>query len=175
MLNPPPDRSHILSEQRNPRSEHLHSLPTEDIMACIQQEDHAVLAAVEQARPALVDFCERLETKFRAGGRLIYVGAGTSGRLGVLDASEIPPTFHLPPDRVIGIIAGGDSALRVSSEGKEDNPNGVHQAFTDLNITNEDTVLGIAAGGTTPFPLELCHLPSSTHQNASRGFSAAHR
>jgi len=88
-----------------------------------------------------------------SGGRLIYLGAGTSGRLGVLDASECPPTFNSDPNQVIGIIAGGDSALRKSSEHKEDDPAGVHGQLDELDIGPNDTVIGIAAGGTTPFVL----------------------
>lgn len=147
----PPDRGHILAEQRNQRSAALHTLPPDELIALIQEEDRTIHDAVAAARPALTGFLEALEAGFRRGGRLIYVGAGTSGRLGVLDASEIPPTFQLPPDRVIGIIAGGDVSLRRSSEGKEDDPDGASAALDELDLNGDDAVLGIAAGGTTPY------------------------
>jgi N-acetylmuramic acid 6-phosphate etherase len=146
-----PDRAHILTEQRNPRAADLHTLTTEQCVALINQEDRAVIEAVDAARPALSRFVEALEPRFVRGGRLIYVGAGTSGRLGVLDASECPPTFQLEPGRIVGIIAGGDSALRLSSEGKEDDPRGAIPALEELRLSADDTLLGIAAGGTTPY------------------------
>lgn len=149
----PPDRSAIATEKRNPRSMNLHTLSIADCVKLINDEDRAVPTALEAARPALTAFLEAAEPRFLAGGRLIYIGAGTSGRLGVLDASEAPPTFQLPPDRIIGIIAGGDSALRKSSEGKEDDPSGAAAELAALNLAPNDTILGIAAGGTTPYVL----------------------
>lgn len=147
----PPDRSHLLTEQRNPRSMNLHALSVAECVRLINEEDRAVLDALESARPALVAFIEAAEPRFLAGGRLIYVGAGTSGRLGVLDASEAPPTFQLEHGRIIGLIAGGDAALRRSSEGLEDDPSGAHGELDALGLTPADTILGIAAGGTTPY------------------------
>ncbi len=149
----PPDRSHLLTEQRNPRSVNLHALAVAQCVRLINEEDHEVLAALRRAEPELTGFIQAAEPGFLAGGRLIYVGAGTSGRLGVLDASEAPPTFMVPPDRVIGIIAGGDAALRHSSEGKEDDPAGAHADLDALALTPNDSLLGIAAGGTTPYVL----------------------
>lgn len=149
----PPDRSHILTETRNPTSSGIHQESIEGILGLIGAADREVLTAVEAARPAVARFLADVEQTFNSGGRLIYLGAGTSGRLGVLDASEIPPTFQLPPGRIIGIIAGGDGALRVSSEGKEDDPNGAVQELTSLRLSRLDTLLGIAAGGTTPYVL----------------------
>jgi N-acetylmuramic acid 6-phosphate etherase len=99
----------------------------------------------------LTRFIEAAEPGFVAGGRLVYVGAGTSGRLGVLDASEAPPTFQVAPGRIVGIIAGGDGALRKSSEGAEDNPQGAWDALRELNLNERDTVIAIAAGATTPY------------------------
>ncbi len=153
MLPPPPDRSHILTEQRNPRTMRLHELSVRECVDVIGEEDAAVFEAMRAARPALAAFIEAAEAGFIAGGRLIYVGAGTSGRLGVLDASECPPTFCTPPERVIGLIAGGDSALRKSSEGKEDDPEGSRAELAALNLSSRDAVLGIAAGGTTRYVL----------------------
>jgi N-acetylmuramic acid 6-phosphate etherase len=149
----PPDRSHLPTEQRNPRTMDLHALSASDVVARIQQEDRAVLDAVERARAQIVAFIEAAEPGFASGGRLVYLGAGTSGRLGVLDASEAPPTFDVAPDRVIGIIAGGDPALRRSSEGKEDDPLGAVEELRRLGLSSKDALLGIAAGGTTPYVL----------------------
>lgn len=120
----------------------------------ILTEDLAVLAALQAARGQLAAFVEAIEPKFthpQSAGRLIYLGAGTSGRLGVLDASETPPTFCVGTDRIIGIIAGGDSALRKSSEGMEDDPRGAMGELRALGLNDRDSVLAIAAGGTTPY------------------------
>jgi N-acetylmuramic acid 6-phosphate etherase len=122
-------------------------------VALIQEIDRDVVAAMEQGRAALTAFIEAAEPRFLSGGRLIYLGAGTSGRLGVLDASEAPPTFCVEPGRIIGFIAGGDSALRRSSEGKEDDPLGAIPDLDSLQLSPNDAVLGIAAGGTTPYVL----------------------
>lgn len=147
----PPDRSGILTEQRNPRSASLHAMSALDCVALINREDQATVDAVKHASPAITAFIEAIEPGFLAGGRLVYVGAGTSGRLGVLDASEAPPTFCIEPGRIIGLIAGGDPALRISSEGKEDDPAGAKPELESLNLTDRDAVLAIAAGGTTPY------------------------
>jgi N-acetylmuramic acid 6-phosphate etherase len=146
-----PDRSSILTEQRNPRTAALHTLGVDDLVTTLLDENRAVLEALDAGRSALSAFVAAIEPGFARGGRLVYLGAGTSGRLGVLDASEVPPTFQMPPDRVIGIIAGGDGALRKSSEGAEDDPAGAVAALTALGLTCDDAVLGIAAGGTTPY------------------------
>ena len=147
----PPDRSHIGTEQRNPQSAELHRLDAAGIVTLLNRENRAVLAALDAAAPALTAFIAAIEPGFFAGGRLIYVGAGTSGRLGVLDASEAPPTFQVEPGRIIGLIAGGDAALRRSSESKEDEPDGAQSELDALKLTANDAVLGIAAGGTTPY------------------------
>jgi N-acetylmuramic acid 6-phosphate etherase len=119
----------------------------------MNEEDHKVARAVALAIPQITKLVEALEERFIQGGRLFYIGAGTSGRLGILDASEIPPTFGLPHDRVIGLIAGGDSAIRKAVEFAEDD---TQQAWKDLqafDINSLDTVVGIAASGTTPYVL----------------------
>ncbi len=147
------DRGALLSEQVNQRTLRLHSLSAAECVALIQREDHAVAAALAVAAPALVAFIERAEPGFVSGGRLVYVGAGTSGRLGVLDASEAPPTFCVEQGRIVGLIAGGDPALRRSSEGREDDVDGARGDLESLGLGKRDSVLGIAAGGTTPFVL----------------------
>lgn len=149
----PPDRSHVGTERRHPHSTDFDTLAAGDALDAML-EDHAdVHRAVAGARDAIAAFIDGLVPRMRAGGRLAYVGAGTSGRLGVLDASECPPTFRSDPGQVIGIIAGGDSALRRSSEGREDDRDGARAELERLGIGAGDTLLGIAAGGTTPYVL----------------------
>jgi N-acetylmuramic acid 6-phosphate etherase len=153
------DRSHVATEKRNPRTKHLHTLSVRECVELINQEDREVHHAMKRAAKTISRFLEAAEPGFLAGGRLVYVGAGTSGRLGVLDASEAPPTFQVEPGRIVGIIAGGDSSLRKSSEGKEDEPRGAWEQLETLNLTSKDAVLAIAAGGTTPYALgalEFC-------------------
>lgn len=149
----PPDRSHARTEHRNPRSEALHTLDVPACVALLNEENHTVAAALDAAAPALAAFIEGAEPRFARGGRLVYLGAGTSGRLGVLDASEAPPTFQVDPGRVVGIIAGGDAALRRSSESREDEPDGARAELEALQLRDDDTVIGLAAGGTTPYVL----------------------
>lgn len=151
MTDLPPDRGWVLTEQRNPRTMRLHELTADEVVAAIQAEDAAIPHAMARAHDAICAFIRAAEPGFVAGGRLIYIGAGTSGRLGVLDAAEAPPTFHVKPGRVVGIIAGGDAALRASSEGREDEPDGARTAIHTLGLEPRDTILGIAAGGTTPY------------------------
>lgn len=139
----------------------LHELSARDCVRLIAQEDQAVLDAMDKAGSALAGFIEAAEQGFIAGGRLVYLGAGTSGRLGVLDASEAPPTFQVSPDRIIGIIAGGDGALRKSSESKEDDPKGAWPELEKLGLNANDAVVGIAAGGTTPYVLGAFAFTSS--------------
>lgn len=147
----------------------LHELSARDCVQLIAQEDRAVFDAMNKAGPSLAGFIEAAERGFVAGGRLVYLGAGTSGRLGVLDASEAPPTFQVSPDRIIGIIAGGDGALRKSSESKEDDLKGAWPELERLGLNANDAVVGIAAGGTTPYVLGAF---SFTKQLASRPVTA---
>ena len=166
----PTDRAHIATELRNPRTARLHTLSTRECVDLLRNEDAAVLAALEAAAPALTAFIEALTPRFLAGGRLIYVGAGTSGRLGVLDASEAPPTFQLEPGRIVGLIAGGDHALRVSSEGLEDDPEGSAAELQRLGLTDDDTVLAIAAGATTPYARGSLAIAKRLAPNCLTGF-----
>jgi len=146
-----PDRGLISTEKRNPRTMDLHTRSVAELVEIINREDRDVPLALKRARARLTRFIEAVEPGFLAGGRLIYVGAGTSGRLGVLDASEAPPTFQVDPGRIVGIIAGGDTSLRKSAEGAEDDPRGAWPALEQLLLTKHDTVIAIAAGATTPY------------------------
>jgi N-acetylmuramic acid 6-phosphate etherase len=146
-----PIRDTRLTEQRNPRTQRIDTASPREIVDLINAEDGRVAEAVAAAAADVTLALELTEAAFRAGGRLIYVGAGTSGRLGVLDATECPPTFGSPPDLVQGLIAGGDAALRRSVEGAEDDPEAARAAIAQLKVGNADLVLGIAASGTTPY------------------------
>jgi N-acetylmuramic acid 6-phosphate etherase len=154
-----PDRdtlASLLTEARNPASEHLDTLPTLEMLALINAEDATVAGAVQAELGNVARAVDAVSERFRRGGRLFYVGAGTSGRLGVLDASECPPTFSVGPDLVQGLIAGGNSALRLSSEHSEDSR---EEGARDLKAAGfgadgkPDTLVGIAASGRTPYVL----------------------
>jgi N-acetylmuramic acid 6-phosphate etherase len=140
-----------LTERRNPRSSTIDTSSALEIVDLIGAEDAGVPAAVAKARLEIARTIELVEVAFRAGGRLVYVGAGTSGRLGVLDATECPPTFGSPPEMVVGVIAGGSPALVRSVEGAEDDVNAAKEAMDSLRVGSADVVVGIAASGTTPF------------------------
>ena len=140
-----------LTEHRNPRTAAIDVAAPLAIVDLIGAEDSGVPPAVARARRELAKAIELLEAAFRAGGRLVYVGAGTSGRLGVLDAAECPPTFGTPPDMVIAVIAGGFQALVRSIEGAEDDVNAGIAAMDERRVGAKDMVVGIAASGTTPF------------------------
>jgi N-acetylmuramic acid 6-phosphate etherase len=140
-----------LTERRNPRSSTIDTASALEIVDLIGAEDAGVPAAVAKARFEIARCIELIEAAFRGGGRLIYVGAGTSGRLGVLDATECPPTFGSPPDMVVGVIAGGPPALVRSVEGAEDDIGAARDAMDALQVGVNDVVIGIAASGTTPF------------------------
>jgi N-acetylmuramic acid 6-phosphate etherase len=140
-----------LTERRNPRSSTIDTASALEIVDLIGAEDAGVPAAVAKARLKIARAIELVEAAFRAGGRLVYVGAGTSGRLGVLDATECPPTFGSPPEMVVGVIAGGPPALVRSVEGAEDDVKAGKDAMDSLHVGPNDVVVGIAASGTTPF------------------------
>ncbi|HEX9198132.1 MAG TPA: N-acetylmuramic acid 6-phosphate etherase [Acidobacteriaceae bacterium] len=153
----------LTTESRNPHSEHIDELSTLEMLTVINQEDATVAAAVASQLPAIAQAVDEIAARFAHGGRLFLIGAGTSGRLGVLDASECPPTFSVAPSLFQGLIAGGDSALRHSSEHSEDSPEeGAHDLAaagfgttnsTDPNAPTLDTLVGIAASGRTPYVL----------------------
>lgn len=144
-------RDSRLTEQRNPKSTKIDKLDVLGIVDLINNEDRLVAEAVSDEREAIARAIELVEMALRAGGRLIYVGAGTSGRLGVLDAAEMPPTFGIDPERVHGVIAGGYQALVRSQEGAEDHPEDGVEAINNLDVSQRDFVLGIATSGSTPY------------------------
>ncbi|HCR03927.1 MAG TPA: N-acetylmuramic acid 6-phosphate etherase [Gemmatimonadetes bacterium] len=140
-----------LTEQRNPRSREIDRLSPLEIADLINAEDRMVAQAVGEEREAISRAMKLVVQAFRAGGRLIYVGAGTSGRLGVLDAAEMPPTYGTKPDMVQGVIAGGPAALVRAQEGAEDRTEDGASAIEDKGVNPRDFVLGIATSGTTPY------------------------
>jgi len=140
-----------LTERRNPRSATIDTASSLEIVDLIGAEDGGVPLAVARVREEIARAIDLIEAAFRAGGRLVYVGAGTSGRLGVLDAAECPPTFGTPPEMVLGVIAGGYPALVRSVEGAEDDVNAGIGEMDARRVGPDDVVVGIAASGTTPF------------------------
>ena len=139
------------TEQRNLNSTEIDLKSISEIVQIFHEEDQKAVAAVEAESDAIAHAIDLCVTAFRAGGRLFYIGAGTSGRIGVLDASECPPTFSTPPDMVHGIIAGGDVALRHSVEGEEDRPERGAQTIRARQLTPQDVLVGIASSGSTPY------------------------
>lgn len=160
-MTTPPDRSAVPTEAVHPRSAGLDALPTSELLALMSEEDERAVRAVRAQADRIEALIEALVPRFQAGGRLIYIGAGTSGRLGVLDASECPPTFLVDPSRVVGIIAGGEAALRRSSESLEDDPHGARAELERLDVGRLDNVVGLTAGGTTPYPLGALRIARS--------------
>lgn len=141
----------LVSEGRNPNTYDIDLLPTEQILEKINVEDRGVPAAVAAVIPEIALAVERIVSAFRKGARLIYMGAGTSGRLGVLDASECPPTFGVPEGMVVGLIAGGRDALVRAAEGAEDEQQAGVKALQEIGLTADDVVVGIAVSGRTPY------------------------
>ena len=153
MTSPDSDRGHLLTEQAHPLSESLDELSTAEMVALFCQNDLEPQRAVAAAAPQLVAAVDAISDRLRQGGRLFYLGAGTSGRLGVLDAAECPPTFCTPPELVQGVLAGGAPALLRSSEGLEDLFEAGADDLVERGFTAVDALVGIAAGGTTPYVL----------------------
>ncbi len=147
------DISKITTEKRNVKTKNIDLATTCDILKLINNEDKTVPIAVEKAIDQIAVVVDKVTEAFSKGGRLFYLGAGTSGRLGVLDASECPPTFGVSPDMVVGLIAGGDKALRDAIEGAEDSKEGAYQDLKKNNLNKLDVVIGIAASGRTPYPI----------------------
>lgn len=143
----------LITEQRNPNSMQLDSFSAQELVALINREDQQVALAVEKCLPQIASAVEKIVAAFERGGRLVYVGAGTSGRLGVLDASECPPTYGVKPEMVVGLIAGGDHALRHPIEDAEDNVQQGQADLEDIDFSARDVLVGIAASGRTPYVL----------------------
>jgi N-acetylmuramic acid 6-phosphate etherase len=143
----------LLTEQTNPASASIDTLSTESVLRIMNAEDRRVAGAVEREIPAIARAVDAIVAAFERGGRLFYLGAGTSGRLGVLDASECPPTFNVPPEKVQGIIAGGEAALSQATETTEDDPAAGARDLEVRGFTAGDVLVGIAASGRTPYVL----------------------
>ncbi|MCF7561722.1 N-acetylmuramic acid 6-phosphate etherase [Sabulilitoribacter multivorans] len=152
--------SFIKTTEQDSNYNHLEKMSVSELLKNINKEDQTVPNAVKKALPQIGILVEIVVNKLKEGGRLFYIGAGTSGRLGILDASECPPTFGVPHDLVIGLIAGGDSAIRKAVEFAEDSTTQGWGDLKEYNISNKDVVIGIAASGTTPYviaALENCN------------------
>ncbi|MBT8497584.1 N-acetylmuramic acid-6-phosphate etherase [Pantoea agglomerans] len=147
------DLSQMITEGRNPASQNIDELSTEAMLRVINDEDKKVALAVEAIMPQIAAAVDAICAAFQAGGRLIYCGAGTSGRLGILDASECPPTFGTPREQVIGLIAGGHTAILQAVENAEDNREQGAQDLKDIRFSRHDVLVGIAASGRTPYVL----------------------
>ncbi|HIF9212547.1 TPA: N-acetylmuramic acid 6-phosphate etherase [Photobacterium damselae] len=145
------DLSQLVTESRNQASNAIDTLSTLDMVTVINQEDQKVALAVEKTLPEIALAVDAIADAFMAGGRLIYMGAGTSGRLGILDASECPPTYGSNPNQVVGLIAGGHKAILKAVENAEDNQELAKQDLQNLGLTKNDVVVGIAASGRTPY------------------------
>jgi N-acetylmuramic acid 6-phosphate etherase len=145
------DLSQMITEGRNPASQNIDELSTEEMLRVINDEDKKVALAVEAIVPQIAEVVDAICAAFKAGGRLIYCGAGTSGRLGILDASECPPTFGTPRSQVMGLIAGGHTAILQAVENAEDNREQGAQDLVDINFSRDDVLVGIAASGRTPY------------------------
>ena len=143
--------STLITEQRNPNSMHVDSLSVLEIVRLMNEEDKQVPLAIEKCLPQIAQAVECIVAAFQQGGRLVYIGAGTSGRLGVLDASECPPTFGVSPEMVKGIIAGGERALRHPIEGAEDSKTHAVVDLQTIQFSSKDVLVGIAASGRTPY------------------------
>ncbi|MBE6011486.1 MAG: N-acetylmuramic acid 6-phosphate etherase [Lachnospiraceae bacterium] len=145
------DLSKMTTETRNPNTMNLDEMSSLEIITVMNEEDANVPKAIKNVLPKIAQAVDWVKEAFLSGGRLIYMGAGTSGRLGVLDASECPPTFGVSPDMVVGIIAGGDTALRNAAEGAEDDYAQGQKDLMDIGLKENDVVVGIAASGRTPY------------------------
>ena len=141
----------LATEQQNSHSQHIDSVSTEDMLRIINEEDHKVADAVGAIIPAIAQAVDTIADKLRRGGRLFYMGSGTSGRLGILDAVECPPTYSTDPERIQGLIAGGYEAIFRAKEGAEDSPELGRQDLIDKNLTADDVVVGLSASGRTPY------------------------
>lgn len=147
------DLSQLRTEARNPRSQELDAMSTLDVVTAMNDEDRHIADAVRAVLPKIAAAVDAIAQRMHKGGRLIYVGAGTSGRLGVLDAAECPPTFSASPEQVLGLIAGGQDAFLRAVEGAEDDPELAGKDLAALSLGHKDIVVGVAASGRTPYVL----------------------
>lgn len=174
------------TEERNPLTREIDTLPTLDMLRLINAEDQSVALAVREELPNIAAAVDAITMRMQRGGRLIYIGAGTSGRLGVLDASECPPTFGIHPNVVVALIAGGPVALTEAVEGAEDKQDGGAAEIAELNVNERDSVIGIAASGRTPYAVGglqeakkrgaltvsiVCNRPSQLEESAEIGIA----
>lgn len=141
----------LITEMRNPNTMNITEMSTAEMMRAMQEENRRAAAAIDEVLPEIGEAVDRISERMKRGGRLFYIGCGTSGRLGVLDASECPPTYGVPKDLVIGIIAGGDHALRNAIEGAEDDAELGAQTIAEYNITELDSLIGISVAGGAKF------------------------
>lgn len=141
------------TERRNPDTKHIDKMSTAEMIAVMQRENENAVKAVGKAQSAICEAVDKCYPRMKNGGRLIYVGCGTSGRLGIIDASECPPTYGVPKEMVVGIIAGGDKAIRIASEGNEDSAEAGENDVAALGINENDCVVGISAAGGAPYVL----------------------
>lgn len=156
----PKEMDFTKTTEQSSKYEHLEKMSVQELLTNINNEDKTVPLAIEKALPQIEAVVSKIVQQMKNGGRLFYIGAGTSGRLGIVDASECPPTFGVPFDLVIGIIAGGDTAIRKAVEFAEDDKNQAWKDLSEWNINENDFVIGIAASGTTPYViggLEKCN------------------
>lgn len=145
--------NHLATERRNQNTLDIDECSSLEVVRKINNEDQSVPTAIERVLPEIAAVVDEVVAAFRKGGRLIYTGAGTSGRLGILDASECPPTYGTPAEMVIGIIAGGDQAIHTAVEGAEDDASAGKDDLKNLDLTKDDVVVGIAASGRTPYAI----------------------
>ena len=145
------DLNKLATEQQNVNTMNLDQMSVKEALTVMNQEDKKVAEAIEEVIPEIEKAVDVIIEQFNQGGRLIYIGAGTSGRLGVLDASECPPTFGAPPEQVVGLIAGGERAVRDAIEGAEDSEEMGKEALEDIDLNKNDVLVGLAASGRTPY------------------------
>ncbi len=157
------DLSNLTTEERNPRSRHIDELPTLDMLRLINEEDQSVALAVKSILPDIARAVDLIASRLADGGRLFYMGAGTSGRLGILDAAECPPTYGTPPEMVQGILAGGPPAIFRAREGAEDDPSWGERDLREKGFSGGDILVGIAASGRTPYVLGGLKYARSLH------------
>lgn len=159
------EKVQALTETRNPRTMYIDRVGTRDAVKSFIREDMAIHSAIEACQESISKAVDLTYSSFVRGGRLVYIGAGTSGRLGVLDASECPPTFGVSPNMVVGIIAGGDKALREAVEGAEDKKKDGEKDLVAINFSNKDILVGITASGTTPYVVGALEYAKSIGSN----------